>query len=179
MADISSHSKLQAAMATQTSANTTITIALARNDSADKCTSQHGDDKEVPKRKQNCMVVSFPMLVLIALIMISVVLGRQYIKDVLIYIDTLGLWESVVLFAVMYTIVAFPIMWGYILLLISCGYTYGFWKGAVMASGCTLYAILCAHFIIRRFFKVVIRYLYSMLNSFLILVTSIFYATLI
>jgi len=100
-----------------------------------------------------CLTASFSSLILFTLILISVVLGRQYIIDILIYIDSLDVAESTVLFAVMFTVVAFPIMWGYVLLNVACGYTYGFKFGTLMTSGCAAYAILCAHLIIRKFFK--------------------------
>lgn len=101
-----------------------------------------------------CLTASFSSLILFTLILISVVLGRQYIIDILIYIDSLDVAESTVLFAVMFTVVAFPIMWGYVLLNVACGYTYGFKFGTLITSGCAAYAILCAHLIIRKFFKV-------------------------
>ena len=104
--------------------------------------------------KGRCLTASFSTVLLITLILISVVLGRQYIIDILIYIDSLDFAESTILFAVMFTVVAFPIMWGYVLLNIACGYTYGFMFGTLMTAGCAAYAILCAHLIIRRFFKV-------------------------
>lgn len=113
--------------------------------------------------KTKCFTASFPSLVVLAMVLISVVLGRQYVIDMLIYIDSLDWWESMVLFAVMFTLVGFPIMSGYVLLNIACGYTYGFVYGALMTSGCATYAILCAHFIMRKFCKVnlfLILYMY-------------------
>lgn len=120
--------------------------------STDSDTERTTSDSQDEKR--SWLTASFPSLILFALIMISAVLGRQYIKDMLIYIDTLDVWESAVLFGVMFTVVSFPIMWGYVLLNIACGYTFGFLYGTLMTAGCVTYAIICSHLIIRRFFKV-------------------------
>jgi len=125
-----------------------VDIELA-TDQLDPCT----DDATAITNK-SCVTASLPGLVFFGLVMISLVLGHQYIFDILLYMDSLDLWESTVLFAVMFTMVAFPIMWGYVLLNVACGYVYGFIGGTLMVCGCVSYALLCAHFIIRRFFKV-------------------------
>ena len=101
-----------------------------------------------------CITASFPSLFLFTLVLIFFVLGRQYVIDVLIYIDSLDWWESMVLFTLMFTLVSFPIMSGYILLNIACGYTYGFIYGAMTTSACVSFAIVVAHCVMRRFFKV-------------------------
>lgn len=128
------------------------------NDSLLNIDQNHTSRSEHPIKynadKHSCLTASFPTIVVLAMVLITVVVGRQYIIDMLIYIESLDWWESMVLFSVMFTVVAFPIMSGYMLLNIACGYTYGFLYGAMMTSGCALYAMICSHFIMRKFCKV-------------------------
>ena len=105
----------------------------------------------------SCMAISIYSAVMIAMICVFLVLGRDYIKYLLLSLEETSMWISFLIFALLFTIVSFPMTWGYILLNIAAGYLYGFYMGLVIILLCALFGLLTAHTVIRRFFSDFVR----------------------
>lgn len=74
--------------------------------------------------------------VLAALCFASLALVRQYLRDLLLWAESLDSLAGVLLFTVGFIVVSFPCSWGYILLNVAAGYLYGFLLGmALMVLG--------------------------------------------
>ncbi|NWH73256.1 TMM64 protein, partial [Piaya cayana] len=67
--------------------------------------------------------------VLAALCFASLALVRQYLRDLLLWAESLGSLAGVLLFTAGFVVVSFPCGWGYILLNVAAGYLYGFVLG--------------------------------------------------
>ncbi|KAK2528680.1 Tmem64 [Columba livia] len=66
----------------------------------------------------------------------SLALVRQYLRDLLLWAESLDSLAGVLLFTVGFIVVSFPCSWGYILLNVAAGYLYGFLLGmALMVLG--------------------------------------------
>ena len=131
-----------------------ITTNINNNRIIDKSNEIQVGDSKSNSAAVHCVKASLPSLILVSCVMISVVIGRHYIVDMLFYIDTLDLWQSALIFQILFISVSFPIMWGYVLLNIACGYSYGFILGTVVTCICAAVGMISSHFIIRKFFKV-------------------------
>lgn len=110
-------------------------------------------DKLLIETKTNWLHASLPSIILVVLVMTSVVLGRRYIMSLLLYMDTLDFWQSALIFEFSYVVVSFPIMWGYVLLNIACGYSYGFLLGTLVTCVCSTSGMMLSHLVIRKCFK--------------------------
>ncbi|KFQ75077.1 Transmembrane protein 64, partial [Phaethon lepturus] len=67
--------------------------------------------------------------ILAALCFASLALVRQYLRDLLLWAESLDSLAGVLLFTVGFIVVSFPCGWGYILLNVAAGYLYGFVLG--------------------------------------------------
>ncbi|NXU88114.1 TMM64 protein, partial [Xiphorhynchus elegans] len=76
--------------------------------------------------------------VLAALCFASLALVRQYLRDLLLWAESLDSLAGVLLFTVGFIVVSFPCGWGYILLNVAAGYLYGF----VMGMGLMVLGVL-------------------------------------
>ncbi|ELT96891.1 hypothetical protein CAPTEDRAFT_23698, partial [Capitella teleta] len=86
----------------------------------------------------------------VALILTFLVIGRGYIKYLLLSLENTSLWISFLVFAALFTVVSFPMTWGYIVLNIAAGYLYGLLYGVLIVMFCALCGIVIAHVTIRR-----------------------------
>lgn len=66
---------------------------------------------------------------LLALVLLVGYLTRNYAKALLFWIETQNSWLIFVIFLALFTLVSFPIVVGYLVLLITAGYLFGFWRG--------------------------------------------------
>ncbi|XP_054048861.1 transmembrane protein 64 [Rissa tridactyla] len=81
--------------------------------------------------------------VLAALCFASLALVRQYLRDLLLWAESLDSLAGVLLFTVGFIVVSFPCGWGYILLNVAAGYLYGF----VLGMGLMVLGVLVGTFI--------------------------------
>ena len=98
----------------------------------------------------SCLSLSVYSAVVVALILTFLVIGRDYIKYLLLSLENTSLWISFLIFALLFTIVSFPMTWGYIVLNIAAGYLYGLFLGVLIVMLCALCGIVIAHITIRR-----------------------------
>ena len=107
--------------------------------------------KEETGTETSCLTISIYSAVIIAFVCTFLVLGRDYIKYVLMSMEETEWWTSFAIFTCMFTVVSFPMTWGYILFNIAAGYLYGFRLGVLTVMVCALTGLTIAHFIIRKF----------------------------
>ncbi|XP_060593570.1 transmembrane protein 64-like [Ruditapes philippinarum] len=102
-------------------------------------------------KKTNCYQVTLSSFVLIAIICFLLLLCRDYIKDLLVWMENVDLTVSFLIFLVLYTIVSYPMAWGVILLMIACGYLYGLIYGPIVVEVCSAVGVAIAHVTMKRF----------------------------
>ena len=118
-----------------------------------------GHDSSVPHSKSitsnetSCLTISIYSAVVIALVIIFLIVGRDYIKYVLMSMEENEIWVSFAIFTCLFTIVSFPMTWGYILFNIAAGYLYGFKMGVITVMLCALTGLSIAHFVIKNFLR--------------------------
>uniref|UniRef100_A0A8C5T7I1 Transmembrane protein 64 n=1 Tax=Malurus cyaneus samueli TaxID=2593467 RepID=A0A8C5T7I1_9PASS len=83
------------------------------------------------------------LCVLAALCFASLALVRQYLRDLLLWAESLDSLAGVLLFTVGFIVVSFPCGWGYILLNVAAGYLYGF----VLGIGLMVFGVLVGTFV--------------------------------
>lgn len=87
---------------------------------------------------------------LAALCFASLALVRQYLRDLLLWAESLDSLAGVLLFTAGFIVVSFPCGWGYILLNVAAGYLYGFVLGMGLMVLGVLVGTLVAHVACRR-----------------------------
>ncbi|XP_041104748.1 transmembrane protein 64-like [Polyodon spathula] len=80
----------------------------------------------------------------------SVALVRQYLKDLLVWVESLDSLVGALLCIVGLIIVSFPCGWGYILLNVAAGYLYGFVLGLGLVMVGVLIGTFIAHVVCKR-----------------------------
>ena len=100
-------------------------------------------------------VVSFakmsgPLILFIIVCVIITLLCRSYINDLIITLEELPVWESLLVFVGLYTIVSFPFAFGCIILNMACGYLYGVLEGTLIAVVATEFGYLVVFYLSRR-----------------------------
>lgn len=78
--------------------------------------------------------------------------GKQYVREFLVWLDSQDRETVCLVFVLMYTLVAFPLTWGYILLNFACGYHFGLVLGVAVTAGAASVGISVAHTVMKRFF---------------------------
>lgn len=97
------------------------------------------------KTGPSCYQVSLTSVVVISVICGLVVALRQYIKDLLLWLQTTDLFVGYFIFLALFTVVSFPVAWGYMLLMIAAGYLYGAVYGPIVVVTCGVFGIFSAH----------------------------------
>ena len=88
--------------------------------------------------------------ILTAVCFSSVALVRQYLKDLLLWVESLDSLVGAFLFIVGLIIVSFPCGWGYIVLNVAAGYLYGFVLGMGLVMVGVLIGTFVAHLVCKR-----------------------------
>ncbi|XP_039593570.1 transmembrane protein 64 [Polypterus senegalus] len=88
--------------------------------------------------------------ILVTVCFSSVALVRQYLKDLLLWLESLDSLVGALLFIVGLIIVSFPCGWGYILLNVAAGYLYGFVLGMGLVMVGVLIGTFIAHVVCKR-----------------------------
>uniref|UniRef100_A0A6J0V9C1 Transmembrane protein 64 n=1 Tax=Pogona vitticeps TaxID=103695 RepID=A0A6J0V9C1_9SAUR len=90
-----------------------------------------------------CCKSCLSVCLLAALCFASLALVRQYLRDLMLWAESLDSLAGVLLFTVGFIVVSFPCGWGYILLNVAAGYLYGF----VLGMGLMVLGVLIGTFI--------------------------------
>ncbi|XP_066571493.1 transmembrane protein 64 isoform X2 [Amia ocellicauda] len=97
-----------------------------------------------------CCKSALLLCVLAVLCFSSVALVRQYLKDLLLWVESLDTLAGALLFIVGLIAVSFPCGWGYILLNVAAGYLYGFVLGMGLVMVGVLIGTFIAHVVCKR-----------------------------
>ena len=109
-------------------------------------------DSKCPCLRSKCLHFSWTFLLYAVAVVILVFFCRQYVKGFLKWLQHLDKWVSGLIFVVMFTLVSFPMTWGYIVLNMAAGYLYGFMAGLLTVTisvlfGVTTSVIICRYFL--------------------------------
>ncbi|XP_034108093.2 transmembrane protein 64 [Drosophila albomicans] len=88
---------------------------------------------------------------LLGLVLVVGYLTRNYAKELFFWIETQNPWLIFVIFMALFTLVSFPIVVGYLVLLITAGYLFGCWRGWLIVILGANSGIAIAHATIRAF----------------------------
>ncbi|XP_002008327.3 transmembrane protein 64 [Drosophila mojavensis] len=88
-------------------------------------------------------------IALLGLILVVGYLTRNYAKQLLFWIETQNHWIIFIIFMALFTLVSFPIVVGYLVLLITAGYLFGWWRGWLTVLLGANVGIAIAHLTIR------------------------------
>lgn len=114
------------------------------------------------KKSTNCYQVTLTSILLISIICFLLVICRDYIKNLLVWMENADLTVSFLIFLVLYTIVSYPMAWGVILLMIACGYLYGLIYGPMVILVCSALGVAIAHVTMKKFCRnFIIRTFYN------------------
>ncbi|XP_029835969.2 transmembrane protein 64 [Ixodes scapularis] len=91
-------------------------------------------------------------LTLVLCVLLTLLWGKQYARHWLLWLDSQDRETVCLVFLIMYTLVAFPLTWGYILLNFACGYHFGLVLGVAVTAGAATFGISVAHTVMKRFF---------------------------
>lgn len=97
-----------------------------------------------------CFKSALLACILTAVCFSSVALVRQYLKDLLLWVESLDSLVGALLFIVGLIIVSFPCGWGYIVLNVAAGYLYGFVLGMGLVMVGVLIGTFVAHLVCKR-----------------------------
>ncbi|CAC5357415.1 Transmembrane protein 64 [Mytilus coruscus] len=93
----------------------------------------------------SCYQVSVTSFIVISLTCLAVLFCHQYIKKLLIWLEDVDLTVGFLIFILLFTLVSFPVAWGYMLLMLACGYLYGYIYGPLVVTFFGAVGILIAH----------------------------------
>ncbi|XP_056154923.1 transmembrane protein 64 [Lampris incognitus] len=97
-----------------------------------------------------CFKSALLACILTAVCFSSVALVRQYLKDLLIWVESMDSLVGALLFIVGLIVVSFPCGWGYIVLNVAAGYLYGFMLGMGLVMVGVLIGTFVAHLVCKR-----------------------------
>ncbi|XP_064835541.1 transmembrane protein 64-like [Oncorhynchus masou masou] len=97
-----------------------------------------------------CFKSALLACILTAVCFSSVALVRQYLKDLLLWVESLDSLVGALLFIVALITVSFPFGWGYIVLNVAAGYLYGFVLGMGLVMVGVLIGTFVAHLVCKR-----------------------------
>ncbi|XP_015235087.1 transmembrane protein 64 [Cyprinodon tularosa] len=97
-----------------------------------------------------CFKSALLLCILTAVCFSSVALVRQYLKDLLLWVESLDSFVGALLFIVGLIVVSFPCGWGYIVLNVAAGYLYGFILGMGLVMVGVLIGTFVAHLVCKR-----------------------------
>ncbi|XP_013790194.1 transmembrane protein 64-like [Limulus polyphemus] len=87
---------------------------------------------------------------ILGIFLLLLYIGKDIIQSCLIWLDSQEEWIVCVVFFILYTVVSFPFVWGYIILNIACGYHFGFLPGLTVNIVAAAFGMSVAHFIMKK-----------------------------
>lgn len=88
-------------------------------------------------------------LALLASFILGLYFFKDYLKVILYWVETQNPWIIFLLFVGSFILVSFPIMIGYLLLIITSGYLFGIIRGLATVVICANLGVAVAHFILK------------------------------
>jgi len=123
-----------------------------------KCFGEKSDvervlDSRCPCLQSKCLHLSGSFLFIALTGFVLVFFFRHYLKDFLEWLEHVNGWVSGLLFIFMFTIVSFPMTWGYIVLNVAAGYLYGFLMGVVTVTVSVVVGVATSLIVCRMFIR--------------------------
>ena len=120
-----------------------------------KCFGEKSDvervlDSRCPCLQSKCLHLSGTFLILLIIGTVLIFFFRHYLKDTLVWLERAEGWVSGLLFILMFTLVSFPMTWGYIFLNVAAGYLYGFLMGLVTVNVSVLVGVSVSLVVCRK-----------------------------
>lgn len=119
-------------------------------------------DSKCPCLRSKCFHLSWTFLLYAVGAIVLVYFCRVHLKNFLEWLQHVDKWISALVFLVMFTLVSFPMTWGYIVLNLAAGYLYGFAIGLCTVSVSVFFGVIMSLVICRRFIR---GYVQSKLQS--------------
>ncbi|KAK8765356.1 hypothetical protein V5799_032036 [Amblyomma americanum] len=107
---------------------------------------------EKPAYDRSWLLKALTAVAVLAALVVTLLWGKQYVRECLVWLDSQDRETVCLFFVLMYTLVAFPLTWGYILLNFACGYHFGLVLGVAVTAGAASVGISVAHTVMKRFF---------------------------
>ena len=85
------------------------------------------------------------------LVNFSISVANKYVKHILSTLEHTHICYKLLTFLLLFTLVSFPMTWGYIILNLTAGYLFGAFFGLLIISSCALVGISVAHYTIKQF----------------------------
>ena len=101
--------------------------------------------------RQYCLRMSILSIAALFLLTVLIWLCRGYLKHLLLWMEHINLWFAAVIFVLLFTLVSFPMFWGYFLLNVAAGYLYGFCLGLLLVFICAFIGICFAYSLTKQF----------------------------
>ncbi|KAF8773202.1 Transmembrane protein 64 like protein [Argiope bruennichi] len=114
------------------------------------------------RRRAKCLASKFmspkfvfsciPACAVLIVLTYILIIGRDYVKYGLLWLDNQEEWVVCFVFLILYTAVSFPLTWGYVLLNLACGYHYGLIAGTIVTAFAASAGIVFAHLLMKHYF---------------------------
>ncbi|CAH0548638.1 unnamed protein product [Brassicogethes aeneus] len=123
---------------------------IAINNYSEKNVNKNGFFGKLGSRIWNLPLWRFiAILISLILTVFVVILCKTYIKFILLWLENQDPLVIAVVIVVLFNIVALPISIGYIILVISCGYLFGIFKGLLLTVFGANFGLFVAHNILK------------------------------
>lgn len=109
-------------------------------------TGDRGRSRSKSKSMDFWITVVFVVLFGLAL----VVLCKQYLGLLMAWLMQMGGWQGPALYATLFVLTAFPMVWGYMILNVGAGYIYGLYIGVLITSSSVTLGSLLAFYTIKN-----------------------------
>lgn len=101
---------------------------------------------------RNWLLKALTTIAVLGGLVVTLLWGKMYVRECLVWLDNQDSETVCLVFVLMYTLVAFPLTWGYILLNFACGYHFGLVLGVAVTAAAASVGISVAHTVMKRFF---------------------------
>jgi len=123
-----------------------------------KCFGEKSDvervlDSRCPCLQSKCLHLSGTFLLIAIVGIVVIFFFRRYLKDCMQWLENADGWVSGLLFILMFTLVSFPMTWGYIFLNVAAGYLYGFLMGLVTVNVSVLVGVAVSLVVCRKIIR--------------------------
>ena len=102
---------------------------------------------------KTCGRFTGPLAVFILLCLVFIIVGREYLSQLLYWLEHLKLIYSLCVFIALFIIISFPFGFGYIILNVAAGYIYGLIRGQIVISISVLIGFSTAFLLCRSCLK--------------------------
>ena len=111
---------------------------------------------------RNCVKFSLMAVAAVLVACVLLYITKPYLKMILLWMANIDIGIAALIFIILFILVSFPMMWGYILLNVAAGYLYGLLLGTLFVIACALIGMSIAHVVTKQFLG---AYVISKLSS--------------